>query len=108
MKSKAGLLLRICVEHCKFAKTSESQASFSNELYKHCIPLLILINHMDIYLCSGYLAPEFVNGVITYRFDLYSLGVIIIEILTGKKGYHDVDDVRTVWGLFQKRARLQN
>ncbi|VAH93721.1 cysteine-rich receptor-like protein kinase 26 [Triticum urartu] len=56
----------------------------------------------------GYLAPEFVNGVITYRFDLYSLGVIIIEILTGKKGYHDVDDVRTVWVLFQKRARLQN
>uniref|UniRef100_A0A8R7U3R0 non-specific serine/threonine protein kinase n=1 Tax=Triticum urartu TaxID=4572 RepID=A0A8R7U3R0_TRIUA len=42
----------------------------------------------------GYLAPEFVNGVITYRFDLYSLGVIIIEILTGKKGYHDVDDAQ--------------
>ncbi|XP_044444217.1 uncharacterized protein [Triticum aestivum] len=38
----------------------------------------------------GYLAPECYCGekiAITHKFDLYSLGVIIIEILTGKKGY---------------------
>lgn len=45
----------------------------------------------------GYLAPEFGNGESTYRFDIYSLGVIIIEILTGKKGYHDVDKVVECW-----------
>ncbi|KAM0856246.1 hypothetical protein ACQ4PT_049242 [Festuca glaucescens] len=39
----------------------------------------------------GYLAPEFGNHEITYQLDVYSLGVIIIEILTGKKGYKDVD-----------------
>jgi serine/threonine protein kinase len=55
---------------------------------------------MDIYLCRGYLAPEFCNKEITYKFDIYSLGVIIIEILTGKKGYHDVDKVRTIQVLF--------
>ncbi|KAI5001550.1 hypothetical protein ZWY2020_026200 [Hordeum vulgare] len=45
----------------------------------------------------GYLAPEFGNGVITYQFDIYSLGVIIVEILTGKKGYHAVDNVVGSW-----------
>uniref|UniRef100_A0ACD5W3J3 Uncharacterized protein n=1 Tax=Avena sativa TaxID=4498 RepID=A0ACD5W3J3_AVESA len=43
----------------------------------------------------GYLAPESFNHTEvtyrnSYRLDIYSLGVVIIEILTGKKGYHDV------------------
>uniref|UniRef100_A0ACD5W9C3 Uncharacterized protein n=5 Tax=Avena sativa TaxID=4498 RepID=A0ACD5W9C3_AVESA len=34
----------------------------------------------------GYLAPElYVSGQITFKSDIYSLGVIIMEILTGKK-----------------------
>ncbi|KAI4997734.1 hypothetical protein ZWY2020_053076 [Hordeum vulgare] len=45
----------------------------------------------------GYLAPEFCNGEITYRFDLYSLGVIIMEMLTGKRGSHEVDNVVQKW-----------
>nr|XP_045085239.1 putative cysteine-rich receptor-like protein kinase 39 isoform X2 [Aegilops tauschii subsp. strangulata] len=46
----------------------------------------------------GYMAPEFHRGdkcTITYNSDIYSLGVIIIEMLTGKKwypGYPDVDN----------------
>jgi serine/threonine protein kinase len=43
---------------------------------------------MDIYLCRGYLAPEFyVHEQMSFKSDIYSLGVIIIEILTGDKGY---------------------
>ncbi len=38
--------------------------------------------------------PEFGSHEITYQFDLYSLGVIIMEILTGKRGYEAVEDVR--------------
>ncbi|XP_020183565.1 uncharacterized protein [Aegilops tauschii subsp. strangulata] len=45
----------------------------------------------------GYLAPEFSNREVTYRFDLYSLGVIIIEILTGKRGYEDVENILESW-----------
>ncbi|KAE8809230.1 Disease resistance protein RPM1 [Hordeum vulgare] len=45
----------------------------------------------------GYLAPEFCNGEITYQLDIYSVGVIIIEILTGKKGYLAVDNVVESW-----------
>lgn len=50
----------------------------------------------------GYMAPEFLNGQITFKLDIYSLGVIIIEMMTGKKGYHDVEDVLDIW-----RDRLQ-
>ncbi|VAI55682.1 unnamed protein product [Triticum turgidum subsp. durum] len=39
----------------------------------------------------GYMAPEFVNnGQITFKSDIYSLGIIITEILTRQKGYRDV------------------
>ncbi|KAI4981155.1 hypothetical protein ZWY2020_021640 [Hordeum vulgare] len=43
---------------------------------------------------SGYMAPEFLtNGQITLKSDIYSLGVIITKILTGQKGYRDVEHV---------------
>ncbi|EMS52610.1 Cysteine-rich receptor-like protein kinase 26 [Triticum urartu] len=45
----------------------------------------------------GYLAPESGSREVTYRFDLYSLGVIIIEILTGKRGYEAVEDILQSW-----------
>jgi len=48
----------------------------------------------------GYMAPEFYSGEITFKSDIYSLGVIITEILTGKKGYAEIDNVRTVVWLF--------
>ncbi|KAE8777477.1 CBL-interacting protein kinase 26 [Hordeum vulgare] len=41
----------------------------------------------------GYMAPEFVNnGQITFKSDIYSLGIIITEILTRQRGYRDVED----------------
>jgi len=58
----------------------------------------------------GYLAPESIGShEITYRFDLYSLGVIILEILTGKKGYHSVDNVLKSWsnGLEESQKDIQ-
>ncbi|KAG2589586.1 hypothetical protein PVAP13_5NG372100 [Panicum virgatum] len=33
----------------------------------------------------GYMAPECFTGVITFKLDIYSLGVIILEMLTGEK-----------------------
>ncbi|VAI53395.1 unnamed protein product [Triticum turgidum subsp. durum] len=45
----------------------------------------------------GGMAPEFHTGEITHKFDLYSLGVIVMEMLTGKKGYQSIEDVRESW-----------
>lgn len=44
----------------------------------------------------GYLAPEFYSGKFTFASDIYSLGVVILEILTGVKGYSEGDKVRII------------
>ena len=37
-------------------------------------------------LCSGYMAPEYLHkGIITKKSDIFSLGVIVIEIITGRR-----------------------
>lgn len=42
--------------------------------------------------CSGYQPPEFVKGdVISKEFDIFSLGVVIIKIVTGPEGYPKYD-----------------
>ncbi|XP_048549498.1 uncharacterized protein LOC125529131 isoform X6 [Triticum urartu] len=43
-------------------------------------------------LCgSGYMAPEYINqGLISKKADIFSLGVIIMEIITGRRDYPDV------------------
>ncbi|CAN6217272.1 unnamed protein product, partial [Urochloa humidicola] len=51
----------------------------------------------------GYLAPEyFFSGQITYKSDIYSLGVLITEVVTGKKGYCTTEKVLESW-----RKRLE-
>ena len=38
---------------------------------------------LDVY-CRGYMAPEYIDrGIISKKADIFSLGVIIIEILKG-------------------------
>lgn len=46
---------------------------------------------------KGYLAPEFTNHVVSHKSDLYSLGVIIMEILTGAKERQIVEKVLESW-----------
>ncbi|VAI53227.1 unnamed protein product [Triticum turgidum subsp. durum] len=49
-----------------------------------------------IFGSMGYFAPESFIGEFTFASDIYSLGVIIVEILTGEKGYAEDDDVRII------------
>ncbi|KAF6992430.1 hypothetical protein CFC21_009418 [Triticum aestivum] len=44
----------------------------------------------------GYMAPEFFSGKIKLKSDIYSLGVIITEIVTGKRHSED-EDVIEIW-----------
>nr|CAB3489942.1 unnamed protein product [Digitaria exilis] len=42
----------------------------------------------------GYMAPEYYStGVMTYKSDIYSLGVMIMEILTGEKELCTIENV---------------
>ncbi|VAH99078.1 unnamed protein product [Triticum turgidum subsp. durum] len=46
----------------------------------------------------GYWAPEFIgSGVITLKADIYVLGVIFLEVLTGCKGSVKVEEVLESW-----------
>jgi serine/threonine protein kinase len=40
------------------------------------------------------MAPEFLGGTITPKSDIFSLGILIIEILTGQKGCPEIENVR--------------
>ncbi|CAL4988699.1 unnamed protein product [Urochloa decumbens] len=51
----------------------------------------------------GYMAPEYLDdGIITFKSDIYSLGVIILEIVTGKRAPCNIEYVFENW-----RDRLQ-
>jgi len=40
--------------------------------------------------CRGYMEPEHINrGIISTKSNIFSLGVIIIEIVTGQRDYPD-------------------
>ncbi|KAF8641898.1 hypothetical protein HU200_067608 [Digitaria exilis] len=56
----------------------------------------------NVFGSEGYMAPECFRGAITFRSDIYSLGIIIQEILTGQKEYLLVENVLESW-----RARFQ-
>lgn len=46
----------------------------------------------------GYCAPEYLNGgTVTTKCDIYSLGVIIIELVTGQRGIPNEDNVLGTW-----------
>lgn len=49
--------------------------------------------------------PEFYDGVMTFKLDVFSLGIIILEMLTGKKGYCKTEDVRKIFNIsFQDKG----
>ena len=44
--------------------------------------------------CSGYMAPEYLyRGEISTQLDIYSLGLLIIEITTGERNPRSKDDM---------------
>uniref|UniRef100_A0ACD5YHN0 Uncharacterized protein n=1 Tax=Avena sativa TaxID=4498 RepID=A0ACD5YHN0_AVESA len=54
----------------------------------------------------GYIAPEFrEDKQITFKLDIYSLGVIIIEIMTGNKGYNNIENVLDMWKVRFEKSR---
>jgi pyruvate dehydrogenase phosphatase len=45
-------------------------------------------------ICSGYMPPEYIDKYqITPKFDVFSLGVIIIQIMAGREGYSRCGDM---------------
>jgi len=57
----------------------------------------------------GYMAPEFIDSLILSKeSDIFSLGVIILEIMTGHRIYHDGTNMLEFSEIYTKwRTRLQ-
>ncbi|MBE3560431.1 MAG: protein kinase, partial [Ktedonobacteraceae bacterium] len=43
-----------------------------------------------------YMAPEQTRGIVTPLTDIYALGVLLFQMLTGELPYYDADDVRVI------------
>ncbi|KAK3042448.1 hypothetical protein RJ639_000172 [Escallonia herrerae] len=54
----------------------------------------------------GYLAPEWLGSIITEKVNVYSFGIVIVEITCGWKSFDKLqpDEDIHVLGLFQRRA----
>ena len=54
--------------------------------------LVHTLNFIVNYYFSGYMSPEYaMNGVVSIKFDVLSFGVLLLEIISGKKNnsyYH--------------------
>jgi serine/threonine protein kinase len=60
------------------------------------------------YVTFGYCAPEYIHGgKRTFKLDMYSLGVIIIELVTGYKGTPDISNVLRRWRHRWRKSRKE-
>jgi serine/threonine protein kinase len=44
----------------------------------------------------GYVAPEYTRGKIDHRADLWAVGIIMYELLTGRRLFHGANDFQTI------------
>ena len=66
---------------------------------------MIFVTTLMFMLSRGYMAPEYLyRGEISTRSDIYSLGVLIIEITTGQKNSSNDKDMSA--RSFVDQARL--
>ena len=64
-----------------------------------------------IILYSGYMAPEYASkGVFSVRSDVFSFGILVLEIITGKKssGFFQADHTLNLAGHVSKYISNQN
>jgi serine/threonine protein kinase len=57
--------------------------------------------YTELYFCSGYMSPEYaMEGIFSVKSDVYGFGVLILEIITGKRAvsFHCHEDSLNIAG----------
>jgi serine/threonine protein kinase len=58
-----------------------------------------------VVMVPGYMSPEQVRGLATdHRSDIFSFGVILHELLTGKRAFHGETSVETMTAILKQEA----
>lgn len=66
--------------------------------------------HFTINTCSGYMSPEYaIDGKFSVKSDVFSLGVLLLEIMSGQKNrkFHHPDHHHTLLGHVGIHCKLQ-
>jgi serine/threonine protein kinase len=72
--------------HCKHLPKQQTFFTFTT--------IHFLCSIINIFSCRGYTAPEYIDsGEISVKYDVYSLGVIIIQLVTGSRSIPDSNNV---------------
>lgn len=84
--------LNIAFFHCKIPIKRIINISYIHSIF------FVLFHHIVMFQCSKYCAPEYYcDGKMSAKSDIYSLGVIILELVTGSNKDPDIQRVRTVY-----------
>ena len=62
-------------------------------------------------IISGYMSPEYaMDGVFSVKSDIYSFGVMVLEIVTGKKirGFYDTELDLNLCGYVSTSSMIDN
>ena len=55
---------------------------------------ICITNSLHVTQCSGYQPPEYIDrGEISGKFDIFSLGAVMIRIVSGPLGYPECSDM---------------
>lgn len=58
-------------------------------------------------MCSGYMSPEYaMDGIISVKSDVFSFGVLVLEIISGKKnrGFYSANKELNLLGHVSERV----
>ena len=75
------------MEHCKLNSSTERIPFITQQT-------MCITNSLHATQCSGYQPPEYIHGgEISGKFDIFSLGAVMIRIVSGPLGYPECSDM---------------
>jgi interleukin-1 receptor-associated kinase 1/coatomer subunit beta' len=89
-----GLSKLVCNEHIYQSYTECCRNNVTvtslNKILKSIKNVFVTLLHLSFMSpCSGYLPPEYIDrNLVSKKLDIFSLGVVMIQIMSGENGYH--------------------